>query len=324
MKKQTKSHFLQMANLLPELDVEKQRRILGGTAVAITPPEDVNMIPVTTVAPCLTVESIPMTTTMAPESTLTSPVETSSMPVSTVGTPLETMFASEMVTSSVPVLSCVTVECVPTITTMVPEPTLTSPVETSSMPVSTVGTPLETMSTPEMVTPPSATTPPPISSTEIVSATTSSWWDDAATWVMGVVGWLYEHSTVELGVRGEVTYGANFAGILENGMGLEISPKYGVLLETDLNTKDGLTFDGMDKEGRQFAIYYGMGGSYNQTKEGDRTTNTFSVGWCGLNISYSYDNQGNEGIYVGGNVSGKIALYLGVEGEMKAGFNIDW
>ena len=152
MKKQTKSNFVRMVALLPELDVEKQRRILGGTAVAITPPEDVNMIPVTTVSPCLTVESIPITTTMAPAPTLTSPVETSSMPVSTISTPLETMPTPEMVTPSVPVLSCVTVECVPTITTMAPEPTLTSPVETSSMPVSTVSTPLETTSTPEMAT----------------------------------------------------------------------------------------------------------------------------------------------------------------------------
>ncbi len=186
MKKQTKSNFLQMATLLPELDVEKQRRILGGTAVAVTPPEDVNMIPVTTVAPCLTVESIPMTTTMAPAPILTSPVETSSMPVSTISTPLETMPTPEMVTPSVPVLSCVTVECVPTITTMAPEPTLTSPVETSSMPVSTVSTPLEITSTPEMVTPPSATTPSPISSTEIVSATTSSWWDDVCDYCVTI------------------------------------------------------------------------------------------------------------------------------------------
>ncbi|MDE5612945.1 MAG: hypothetical protein K2I90_13135 [Odoribacter sp.] len=99
MKKQTKSNFVRMVALLPELDVEKQRRILGGTAVAITPPEDGNMIPVTTVAPCLTVESIPMTTTMAPAPTLASPMETSSMPVSTISTPLETMSTPEMVTS---------------------------------------------------------------------------------------------------------------------------------------------------------------------------------------------------------------------------------
>lgn len=100
MKKQTKSNFVRMVALLPELDFEKQRRILGGTAVAITPLEDVNMIPVTTVAPCLTVESIPMTTTMALAPTLTSPVKTSSMPVLTVSTPLEITSTPEMVTPS--------------------------------------------------------------------------------------------------------------------------------------------------------------------------------------------------------------------------------
>ncbi len=88
MKKRTKNNLAQMAALLPELDAEHQRGILGGTAVPVTSPDYPEMIPVSTVVastvvPCATPESTFLPTTSSvvtsiPVSTTTAPpVETS-------------------------------------------------------------------------------------------------------------------------------------------------------------------------------------------------------------------------------------------------------
>lgn len=48
MKKLTKNTLKQMAALLPELDEEDQRSILGGTATTAIPPDYTGSIPITT------------------------------------------------------------------------------------------------------------------------------------------------------------------------------------------------------------------------------------------------------------------------------------
>ena len=89
MKKRTKNNLAQMAALLPELDAEHQRGILGGTAVPVTSPDYPEMIPVSTVVastvvPCATPEStfLPITTAFVPTPTVSSVVTSTPVPTS--------------------------------------------------------------------------------------------------------------------------------------------------------------------------------------------------------------------------------------------------
>ncbi len=107
MKKRTKNNLAQMAALLPELDAEHQRGILGGTAVPVTSPDYPEMILVSTVvastvASCATPEStfLPTTTAFVPTPTTSSVV--TSIPVPTItASPVETSTA--VTTTAVPI-----------------------------------------------------------------------------------------------------------------------------------------------------------------------------------------------------------------------------
>ncbi len=99
MKKRMKNNLAQMAALLPELDAEHQRGILGGTAVPVTSPDYPEMIPVSTVVastvvPCATPEStfLPTTTAFVPTPTASSVVTSIPVPTTTAS-PVETSTA---------------------------------------------------------------------------------------------------------------------------------------------------------------------------------------------------------------------------------------
>ena len=94
-----KNNLAQMAALLPELDAEHQRGILGGTAIPVTSPDYPEMIPVSTVVastvvPCATSEStfLPTTTAFVPTPTASSVVTSIPVPTTTAS-PVETSTA---------------------------------------------------------------------------------------------------------------------------------------------------------------------------------------------------------------------------------------
>lgn len=100
-----KNNLAQMAALLPELDAEHQRGILGGTAVPVTSPDYPEMIPVSTVVastvvPCATPEStfLPTTTAFVPTPTASSVV--TSIPVPTSSTLMPTTIPVTSATSA--------------------------------------------------------------------------------------------------------------------------------------------------------------------------------------------------------------------------------
>lgn len=84
MKKLTKSSLAQMAALLPELDAEDQRCILGGTATTTIPPGYTGTVPEptttvpTTVDPYAVTGSMPTATTSMPTTTM--PAVTGTVP----------------------------------------------------------------------------------------------------------------------------------------------------------------------------------------------------------------------------------------------------
>ncbi|MDE6451577.1 MAG: hypothetical protein K2L23_04680 [Odoribacter sp.] len=294
MKKLTKNNLARMAILLPELNAEHQRGILGGTAVAIGTPDYTEMIPVPTVVTS-TVDPYAMTESIA------IPVSTAPVPTTTVS----------------PVVS----------TTPVPTVTM-APMETSESVSSIVeSASLESSADPSsklILTAPVLTSYMTDSKATGIFDSTSFPFSSSFDCLEEAIQWLCCHSSSELSAQGAITYGANFAGELKKGLGLEISPKYAVLGEVDLSIEDGLEFDGMNKECMQFGISYGIGMSYNQTKEANNTINTFSLGAFGAGITYSYDTRGNNNVYIGGDIAAKIAWVFGLEGRIKAGFNINW
>ncbi|WP_303035208.1 hypothetical protein [Bacteroides acidifaciens] len=123
MKKRMKNNLAQMAALLPELDAEHQRGILGGTAIPVTSPDYPEMIPVSTVVastvvPCATPEStfLPTTTAFVPTPTASSVVTSIPVPTTTAS-PVETSTAvltafvppvptsSTLMSTTIPVIS---------------------------------------------------------------------------------------------------------------------------------------------------------------------------------------------------------------------------
>lgn len=126
MKKLTKNNLARMATLLPELNAEHQRGILGGTAVTIGTPDCTEMIPVPTVVtstvdPYAMTESIAIPVSTAPVPTTTVSPVVSTMPVPTVTmAPVETVTvppvptSSTLMPTSIPVSSASTMSSVAT------------------------------------------------------------------------------------------------------------------------------------------------------------------------------------------------------------------
>lgn len=137
MKKLTKNNLARMATLLPELNAEHQRGILGGTAVVIGTPDYTEMIPVPTVVTS-TVDLYAMTESIAiPVSTAPVPTTTVSPVVSTMPVPTVTMAPVE---TSAPV----------SMKTVSPVETVTVPMDKSLVSIKDGG--LAEMSTAEIMT----------------------------------------------------------------------------------------------------------------------------------------------------------------------------
>ena len=100
MKKRTKNNLAQMAALLPELDAEHQRGILGGTAVPVTSPDYPEMIPVSTVVASTVVLCATPESTFLPTTTAFVPTPTTSSVVTSIPVPTITVFESPLVSQT--------------------------------------------------------------------------------------------------------------------------------------------------------------------------------------------------------------------------------
>lgn len=124
-----------------------------------------------------------------------------------------------------------------------------------------------------------------------------------------------------MGVEGGITVGQNFAFQFRNGFGASISPDYIYVLEGGLNSRDVGHGSIAEKSGTDFGVSYIAGVYFESVTDGNQTQ--YSVGGGALGCwgtSYTWDNQGNHSLYVGIDVSGKIAACFGAEAEFKAGF----
>jgi len=149
----------------------------------------------------------------------------------------------------------------------------------------------------------------------------------AGGWMSDAWSWAKDHFYV--GVEGEITYGTQFSGIINKGIGLNINVASEVVTEAKISNRGSYVnnysiapLSYMDKgKALDFGIAWEGGVNYNWNIEnGKYVSSTLSAGYYGIGGSLTWNSKGVTDLFLGLEIGGKVAAGWGASGSVKIGF----
>lgn len=136
--------------------------------------------------------------------------------------------------------------------------------------------------------------------------------------------WITDH--LYAGANYEFSFGAQAALGVKKALYVNLDPYSSVISEASLDTRDGLKSNhpemGEKENIMDIGVAYYVGLNYKYVKYKGMGTHEISLGAFGiLGGNINFDNQFNIIDWFGGiDVGGKVALFFGMSGDLKAGF----